>query len=119
MRATWRVMSAISMPQASGSSNARRSETCSPPSTITARSTSTPPCSIAAGGTCSASKTGAGSFMLLRVLDLGGLARPFRRFADRLLEALADALQRFFLAHHLVVRVGARDMARGVDEQQP
>src|SRR6266536_2559823 len=122
MRATWRVMSAISMPQASGSSNARRSDTCSAPSTITARRTSTPPCSIAAGGICSASKTGAGSFMSAmsrRVLDLGGFARPFRRLADCLLEADANALQRLLLAHHLVVRVGARDMTRRVDEQQP
>ena len=41
------------------SANARRSETCSPPSTITARNTSTPPFSKASGGTCNASKTGA------------------------------------------------------------
>src|SRR5215469_15678941 len=58
MRATWRVMSAISIPQASGSSNARRSDTCKAPSTTTARRTSNPPNSIAAGGTRSASKAG-------------------------------------------------------------
>src|SRR6476619_135020 len=55
MRAACRATSAISMPQACGSSKARRNETCSPPSTIAARSTSTPPCSSAVGGTCSAS----------------------------------------------------------------
>ena len=57
MRATWRVTSAISMPQASGSSNARRNETCRPPSTIAARSTSAPPCSSAVGG-CAARRMG-------------------------------------------------------------
>src|SRR4051794_39329621 len=51
----------ITMPQASGSSKARRSETCRSPSTMTARNTSTPPNSKAAGGTCNASNTGAGS----------------------------------------------------------
>src|SRR5262245_41589279 len=45
----------MSMPQACGSSKARRRETCNPPSTIAARKTSTPPCSSAVGGTCSAS----------------------------------------------------------------
>src|SRR5262245_30221843 len=55
IRAACLATSAMSMPQACGSSNARRSETCSPPSTIAARKTSTPPCSSAVGGTCSAS----------------------------------------------------------------
>src|SRR5437868_772777 len=55
----------------------------------------------------------------LRVLDLGGLARPLRRLADRLLEAGADALQRLLLAHDFVVRVGTRDVARGIDKQEP
>src|SRR5262249_11211439 len=45
MRAAWRATSAINMPQACGSSKARRSDTCRPPSTMAARSTSTPPCS--------------------------------------------------------------------------
>src|SRR6267154_4645644 len=61
MRATWREISAITMPQASGSSKARRSEICKAPSTMTARNTSTPPDSKTTGGTCSASNTGAES----------------------------------------------------------
>src|SRR5258707_935568 len=119
MRATWRVMSAISMPQASGSSKARRSETCSAPSTITARNTSTPPCSIAAGGTFSASNTGTlmdpGIALprgrLFGALDLSGLGRTVRRLADRLFERDPDALDCFVLGAHLLVREGARDMA--------
>src|SRR5438270_78438 len=127
MRATWRVMSAISMPQASGSSKARRSETCSAPSTMTARNTSTPPCSIAAGGTFSASNTGTwldpGMALpcgrLIGVLDLGSLGRTFRRLADRFFEGNPDALDRFVLGAHLLVREGARHMARRIDEHQP
>src|SRR4029450_3940527 len=46
---------AMIMPQAWGAAKARRNETCRPPSTIAARKTSTPPCSSAVGGTCSAS----------------------------------------------------------------
>src|SRR5215471_20370723 len=61
MRAMWRATSAMSMPQACGSSKARRSETCNPPSTMAARKTSTPPCSSAVGGTCSASNVAIGS----------------------------------------------------------
>src|SRR6516164_9648704 len=51
-------MSAMTIPQASGSSNARLSATCKAPSTTTARRTSKPPNSNAPGGTCSASKAG-------------------------------------------------------------
>src|SRR6516165_6018944 len=51
-------MSAITIPQASGSSKARRSATCKAPTTTTARRTSKPPNSNALGGTCSASKAG-------------------------------------------------------------
>src|SRR3954470_178350 len=54
----------------------------------------------------------------LGVLDLGGFARAFRRLADRLLEAFADAVQGLFLAHDLVMRVGARHVARRIDEQE-
>src|SRR6266853_5640807 len=61
IRAACRATSAMSMPQACGSSKARRSETCSPPSTMAARKTSTPPCSSAVGGTCSASNVAIGS----------------------------------------------------------
>src|SRR5882757_7142464 len=126
MRATWRVMSAINMPQASGSSKARRSETCSAPSTITARNTSTPPCSIAAGGTFSASNTGTlmdPGIALPRgrlfALDLSGLGRTVRRLADRLFERDPDALDRLVLGAHLLMREGARDMACRIDEHQP
>src|SRR5687768_5139994 len=55
MRATWRVTSASSMPQACGSSNARMIETCRPPSTIAARRISVPPFSSAVGGAFNAS----------------------------------------------------------------
>src|SRR5215470_7947568 len=61
MRAACLATSAMSMPHACGSSKARRSETCSPPSTMAARKTSTPPCSSAVGGTCSASNVAMGS----------------------------------------------------------
>src|SRR6476659_6054804 len=122
MRATWRAMSAISIPQASGSSNARRSATCSPPSTIAARSTSTPPCSSAVGGMCSASKIGKGSFMSgigsFRLGDGRDLGRALGRLADRLLERRTYALDRLVLAEQLLVRVDARDMARRIDEHQ-
>src|SRR5215831_10539030 len=61
IRAACLATSAMSMPQACGSSKARRNETCSPPSTMAARKTSTPPCSSAVGGTCSASNVTMGS----------------------------------------------------------
>src|SRR5712675_818816 len=82
MRATWRATSAISMPQASGSSKARRSEMCKPPSTMTARNTSTPPTSRAAGGICSASKTGGGSSEPMRSPVANGLG-GLDHFSDR------------------------------------
>src|SRR5262249_5717612 len=61
IRAACLATSAMSMPHACGSSKARRSETCSPPSTMAARKTSTPPCSSAVGGTCSAANVAIGS----------------------------------------------------------
>src|ERR1700751_3473275 len=61
IRAACLATSAMSMPHACGSSKARRSETCSPPSTMAARKTSTPPCSSAGCGTCRASNVAKGS----------------------------------------------------------
>src|SRR5262245_45299118 len=54
-RAACLATSAMSMPQACGSSKDSRTVTCSPPSTMAAGKTSTPPCSSAVGGTWSAS----------------------------------------------------------------
>src|ERR1700740_530890 len=75
-------MSAINIPQASGSSKARRNETCKAPSTTTARRTSNPPNSIAAGGTRSASKAG-GAFSDAIVSPVADCLHGLHHFGDR------------------------------------
>src|SRR5262245_12267809 len=109
MRAACRATSAMSMPQACGSSKARRSETCSPPSTMAARRTSTPPCSSAVGGTWSASNVAINSSPSFDGRDR---TRDVGRVFHLALERGANACQRLRLREAILLRVGARHLAR-------
>ena len=109
MRATWRVMSAISMPQASGSSKraAQRHVQRAIDDRRRAAPRRRPARSRRAGR--AAHRTPACRWILHRAslcprysasLISVVSARAFRRLADRLLEGVADALERLVLGEH-------------------
>src|SRR5262245_44551714 len=114
IRAACLATSAMSMPQACGSSKARRNETCSPPSTIAARRTSTPPCSSAVGGTCNASNVAINSSSSS---DRRDRARDVGRVLQLGLERSADALERLGLLETILMRISARHLSRHLGEQ--